>query len=111
MTSTVTTSNATTGATDMGFDLDDLGDGFGSHQYARESAALNQRDSHQWNCAWAGGGDCTCGVCPPEEATPSDAEMIAAGYTQESGGTWVNPNELLNSPRIGFSEASDDCPF
>lgn len=73
----------------MHFDLDDFGDGFGSHQYARESAALNQCDSHQWNCAWADGGDCTCGVCPPEEDAPSDAEMIAAGYKRGANGVWT----------------------
>ena len=56
-------------------DLDgDLGDGFGNRVYARESAGLNERDGHQYNCAWAGGGDCTCGLwAEPESEAPSSA--------------------------------------
>lgn len=54
-----------------------------------ESEALNVRDGHQYNCAWAAGGDCTCGVYDPEpeEAEPKPPPSISiAGqvYTRDT---------------------------
>lgn len=90
----------------------DLGDGFGPHQYARESAVLNQRDGHQWSCAWAGGGGCTCGVCPPTEDPPTDAEMIAAGYVLGEDKSWLAPKqETADANRSDQEDTEDDCPF
>lgn len=80
----------------MPFDFDDdCGDGFGRNQYARESAAINQEAGHKYSCAYAGGGDCTCGLwAPVDEEEPFHGPP-----------PW-GPPEAKPTPL-----EDDDCPF